>query len=267
MFHEASEFVSRFQKRRFEWNWLRQCFHRCISSLHGAGCLPYASMWSTHTHKCELFPHPHSNPYGLKPCRPHINEATPIFHHGRCVAIATRPFHLWFLIEYAYSIWCPHPLLDHPSTPPKPSQSSHFSLIALLWLACSSHALLQSIDLHTRLTVEWQLNDNHLYCCQRMRKTEEGWKEWKGKRACCMYEYHTIKAQEALEASSCWKKSFSWEWGSETETRFTDFSLWLSSHPYFSKKKKNHSLFCSRKVKMAIDTATRHQDKKEIIKW
>ena len=96
----------------------RHCFHRCISSHYGMGCLQtraniqvYTQIHThTHTHSythsrtrtqtCVSFlptQSPCSNPCGLKPWSPHINEAIPIFHHSRCVAMATGTFHLLIL--------------------------------------------------------------------------------------------------------------------------------------------------------------------------
>lgn len=107
------------------------CFHRCISSQY--------VITHTHTNMYELSTQPHSNPHGLKPRSPHINEATPIFHHGRCVAVATRPFHLliphWVCI---FRLAPSSPPLATPSPPPSQSitLSSHLSPLIGLFLSC-----------------------------------------------------------------------------------------------------------------------------------
>lgn len=122
--HGATEFVSCYQIRG-----TRETESQFLSvsppqSICGRLFAVYKYVINTRSHiNVNSSPHPRSNPHGLKPCSPHINEATPIFHHSRCVAIATRPFHL--LIPHWVCIFhlAPSSPSRPPLNPPKASQS------------------------------------------------------------------------------------------------------------------------------------------------
>lgn len=101
----------------------------------------------THTNECDLSAQPHSNPHGLKPRSPHNNEATPILHHGRCVAVATRPFHL--MIDYWVCIFRLPPL------PRKPVNHTFISSFPSDWLV----PLVPSFKVLTFIH-NWLPNDN-----------------------------------------------------------------------------------------------------------
>lgn len=142
--------------RRKRLNWIEAVFsqvhYKSVCGRLLAHTFKSPRMWSTHTHTqvWSLRPTWFKPPRPSKPRSPHFNEGTPVFHRSRCVALATRSFHL--LIPYWVCIFRLSPL---PALLPA-SQSITLSSHLSLWLVCSSHALLQSIDLHTQLTAEWQ---------------------------------------------------------------------------------------------------------------
>lgn len=122
-----------------------EVFCRCFLSQYVAGCLhtcKYVISTHKHANMCEPpTPQDHSNPHDLKPCSPHINEAAPIFHHGRCVAVATWPFHLriphWVCI---FRLAPSSPLCPSQPPLPPPIQSitclSHPSPLIGLFFSC-----------------------------------------------------------------------------------------------------------------------------------
>lgn len=92
-------------------------------------------------------PSPPQTSPGPKPCSPHFNEATAIFHHGRCVAVATRPSHL--LIPYWVCIYRLSPL------PYKPVNHTFVSSLPSDWFV----PLMPSFKVLTFI-YNWLPNDN-----------------------------------------------------------------------------------------------------------
>lgn len=110
------------------------------------------SMRSTPMHACtqmsgiSFLSPPQTSP-GPKPCSHHFNETTAIFHHGRCVAVATRPSHLQ--IPY----WVCTYRLPPPHTNQSIILSSHLSLLIGLSLWCPPSKYWPSYTTDCRMTM------------------------------------------------------------------------------------------------------------------
>lgn len=189
--------------RRKRLNWIEAVFsqvhYKTVCGWLLAHMLKSTRMGHAHTHKhthgqrvWSLHPTWFKPPRPSKPRSPHFNEGAPVFHRSRCVALATRSFHL--LIPYWVCIFRLSPLPPLLPASQSITLSSHLSL----WLVCSSRALLQSIALHTQLTAEWQWGGKSPvpFVSARESDTEverrrEGKSESKRNGTCCMTEYQT----------------------------------------------------------------------------
>lgn len=191
-----------------------QCFHRCISSRYGMGCLQTRADIRVHTHTyTNTHKSPSSNHDGLKPWSPHINEAILIFLHSRCVTMATGAFHLhWVCIFCLIQHQTPSHIHTHtlpiqqkhththkpPSLPvstPTPLQSVNHAFVSSLltdWLVLHMPSLKALTFMHG-----WLLYDDEQWItCSAVHpwQAQRGaGKKWESEHTCCVSEHQPLR--------------------------------------------------------------------------